>query len=133
MVKWRTKKTHKIEWKSKKPIDSDIVLFDIDKNFQAVKTNDGFKIRFVTENGPKGYLDIGSKKVSEIISDFYNKKESAHMIEVWYVDGDKEQFEFTGIKPWEWIPEQQAYLIRSIEGDVIIPLACIKCLKHIEV
>lgn len=56
------------------------------------------------------------------------------MVEVWFVDGDKEQFETKKWRsPWEWIPDQQAYLIPSIDGDVVIPQAFVKCLKHIEV
>lgn len=57
------------------------------------------------------------------------------MAEVWFVDGDKEQFETRNNwnSQWEWIPEQQAYLIPSIEGDVVIPSAFVKLIKHIEV
>ena len=55
------------------------------------------------------------------------------MIHVCYVDGDSDDFETKdGLKPWEWLPEQQAYLIHSIEGDVIIPAGFVKCLKHVE-
>lgn len=56
------------------------------------------------------------------------------MIHVSYVDGDSDDFEIKkDCNPWEWIPEQQAYLIESVEGEVIIPSAFVKCLKHIEV
>lgn len=56
------------------------------------------------------------------------------MIHVSYVDGDSDDFEIKdGLKPLEWLPEQQAYLIQSIEGEVIIPLAFIKRLKHYDV
>lgn len=56
------------------------------------------------------------------------------MISVEYVDNDLDDFETKdGLKPLEWLPEQQAYLIQSIEGEVIIPSAFVKCLKHIEV
>lgn len=56
------------------------------------------------------------------------------MVYVKYIDSDKDIFE-TKIdsKPWEWIPDQQAYLIQTIEGDVVIPAAFVKCLKHIEI
>lgn len=56
------------------------------------------------------------------------------MVYVKYVDGDEDCFETKkDSKPWEWIADQQAYLVRSIEGDVIVPAAFIKRLKHIEV
>lgn len=56
------------------------------------------------------------------------------MFHVEYVDNDSDDFEARNcLKPLEWLPEQQSYMIRSIEGDVIIPLAFMKCLKHIEV
>lgn len=56
------------------------------------------------------------------------------MTEVWFVDGDKEQFETKGWRShWNWIPEQQAYSIPAIEGDVVIPSAFVKLIKHIEV
>lgn len=58
------------------------------------------------------------------------------MVEVWFVDGDKEVFETKAKiyeEPWKWIQDQQAYLIRTIEGDMIIPSAFVKYLKHIEV
>lgn len=53
------------------------------------------------------------------------------MVHVAYVDNDTDVFETKkNSKPWEWIAEQQAYLIQSIEGDVVIPAGFIKCLKH---
>lgn len=56
------------------------------------------------------------------------------MVIVSYVDGDSDDFETKrNSKPWEWLPEQQAYLIQTIEGDVVIPAAFVKCLKHIEI
>lgn len=56
------------------------------------------------------------------------------MVHVAYVDNDTDVFETKkDSKPWEYIPDQQAYLIHSIEGDVIIPAGFVKCLKHIEV
>lgn len=56
------------------------------------------------------------------------------MVYVKYVDGEEDGFETKkDSKPWEWIPDQQAYLIRYIEGNVIVPAAFIKRLKHIEV
>lgn len=56
------------------------------------------------------------------------------MVIVSYVDGDSDDFETKKCsKPWEWIPDQQAYLIQTIEGDVVIPAAFVKCLKHIEI
>lgn len=56
------------------------------------------------------------------------------MIHVQFVDGDSEDFETKkDSKPWEYIPDQQAYLIQSIEGNVIIPSGFVKFLKHIEV
>lgn len=56
------------------------------------------------------------------------------MVHVAYVDHDTDVFETKkNVNPWEWIPEQQAYLIKSIDGDVIIPSAFVKCLKHYDV
>lgn len=56
------------------------------------------------------------------------------MVHVDFVDGDSEDFETKkDSKPWEYLPEQQAYLIQSIEGNVIISSGFVKCLKHIEV
>ena len=56
------------------------------------------------------------------------------MVYVNFVNGDIENFEIKkDCNPWEWIPEQQAYLIQSIEGEVIIPAAFVKYLRHIEV
>lgn len=56
------------------------------------------------------------------------------MVEINFVDGDKEIFESKkGTEPWEWISEQQAYLIPSINGNVVIPSAFVKCLKHYDV
>lgn len=56
------------------------------------------------------------------------------MVCVNFVDGDSEDFETKrDCNPWKWIPEQQAYLIPSIDGDVVIPSAFVKRLKHIEV
>lgn len=56
------------------------------------------------------------------------------MVHVIYVDNDADVFETKkDAKPWEWIPDQQAYLIQSIEGNVIIPSGFVKSLKHIKV
>lgn len=56
------------------------------------------------------------------------------MVYAKYIDNDEDVFETKkDSKPWEWMPEQQAYLIPSIEGDVVIPSAFVKRLKHIEV
>lgn len=56
------------------------------------------------------------------------------MVHVEYVDNDSNDFETKKCsKPWEWIAEQQAYLIHSIEGDVVIPSGFVKFLKHTEV
>lgn len=56
------------------------------------------------------------------------------MVHVEYVDNDSDDFETKdGLKPLEWLPEQRAYLIQSIEGEVIIPSEFIKCLKHYDV
>lgn len=56
------------------------------------------------------------------------------MVHVDFVDGDSEDFETKkDSKPWEYIPDQKAYLIQSIEGDVVIPVGFVKYLKHIEV
>lgn len=56
------------------------------------------------------------------------------MVHVAYVDNDTDVFETKkNSKPWEWIAEQQAYLIQSIEGDVVIPSGFVKFLKHTEV
>lgn len=56
------------------------------------------------------------------------------MVSVLYVDGDEEVFETKCriYPPWRYQPEEQAYLIPSIEGDVVIPAGFIKRLKHIE-
>lgn len=56
------------------------------------------------------------------------------MVHVEYVDNDSNDFETKKCsKPWEWIAEQQAYLIHSIEGDVVIPSGFVKYLKHYNV
>lgn len=56
------------------------------------------------------------------------------MVRVEYVDNDSDDFEIkVDSNPWKWIPDQQAYLIQSIDGDVVIPSAFVKCLKHIEI
>lgn len=57
------------------------------------------------------------------------------MVSVLYVDGDEEVFETkcSIYSPWRYQPEEQSYLIPSIEGDVVIPAGFIKRLKHIEV
>lgn len=56
------------------------------------------------------------------------------MVHVEYVDNDSDDFETKGnSEPWKWIPEQQAYLIHSIEGEIVIPAGFVKCLKHMEV
>lgn len=56
------------------------------------------------------------------------------MIEVWFVDGDKERFE---IKHDEyshvWVPEEKAYLIQCIDCVVVIPSSFVKLIKYIEV
>lgn len=56
------------------------------------------------------------------------------MVHVTYVDNDTDDFEIKeGSKPWEYFMDERAYLIQSIEGDVVIPSGFVKCLKHIEV
>lgn len=56
------------------------------------------------------------------------------MVHVSYVDNDTDVFETKkGSKPWEYLPDQRAYLIQSIDGDVVVPVGFVKCLKHIEV
>lgn len=56
------------------------------------------------------------------------------MVYVKYIDNDEDVFETKkNSKPWEWIADQQAYLIPTIEGDVIIPSSFVKCLRHIPV
>lgn len=56
------------------------------------------------------------------------------MVYVKYIDNDEDIFETKkDAEPLEWIPEQQAYSIQSIEGEVIIPSAFVKCLKHYNV
>lgn len=59
------------------------------------------------------------------------------MVRVQFVDGDEETFEVRNsplyCEPWQYIKGEQAYLIHSIEGDVVIPAGFIKCLQHIEV
>lgn len=56
------------------------------------------------------------------------------MVEVWFVDGDKETFETKPHEePWKWLPDQEVYLIPSVEGNMVIPAGFLKCLKHIEV
>lgn len=57
------------------------------------------------------------------------------MVEVCFVDGDKETFETKAKiyeESWKWIPDQQAYLLKTIEGDLVIPAAFVKYLKHVE-
>lgn len=56
------------------------------------------------------------------------------MVEVTFVDNDSETYETKGWRsPWEYQPEEQSYLIPSIDGDVVIPAGFIKRLKHMEV
>lgn len=56
------------------------------------------------------------------------------MVEVNYVDGTEEVFETSNRNaPWKYKTDEQAYLIQSIEGDVIIPAGFVKRLRHIEV
>lgn len=56
------------------------------------------------------------------------------MVEVNFVDGDKEVFESKkGTEPWKWIPDQEAYLIQTNNGKIIIPAAFVKYLRHVEV
>lgn len=59
------------------------------------------------------------------------------MVSVLYVDGDEEIFEtresLVYLEPWHYLKDEQAYVIQSIEGDVVIPAGFIKRLKHIEV
>lgn len=57
------------------------------------------------------------------------------MVEVKYVDGDEDTFETKNSinAPWQYQEKEQCFLIPSIEGDVLIPAAFIKCLRHYEV
>lgn len=56
------------------------------------------------------------------------------MVHVTYIDNDTDNFETKkNSEPWKWIPDQKAYLIPSIEGNVIIPSAFVKRLKHYDV
>lgn len=57
------------------------------------------------------------------------------MVEVTFVDNDSETYEtkVSIYSPWKYLYNEQAYLIPSIEGDVVIPAGFIKRLKHIEV
>lgn len=59
------------------------------------------------------------------------------MVRAQFVDGDEEVYELrentVWKEPWHYLTDEQAYLIQSIEGDVVIPAGFIKCLRHIEV
>lgn len=58
------------------------------------------------------------------------------MVEVCFVDGDKDTFETKAKiyeEPWRWISDQQAYLIQTNDGKILIPAAFVKYLRHIEV
>lgn len=54
------------------------------------------------------------------------------MVQVYFVDGTTESFETNNSidSPWRYQKEEQCFLIPSIEGDVLIPAAFIKCLRH---
>lgn len=61
-------------------------------------------------------------------------QDRGYMIEVWFVSGDNAYFELReGETSWEWIPEQLAYLIPSVDGDVVVPSAFVKLLKHFDI
>lgn len=57
------------------------------------------------------------------------------MVHVDFVDGTYDDFETKNsvYAPWRYQEKEQCFLILSIEGDVMIPAAFIKCLRHYEV
>lgn len=57
------------------------------------------------------------------------------MVHVDYIDNTSDDFETrcSIYSPWEYQKEEQCFLIPCIEGDVLIPSAFIKCLRHYEV
>lgn len=57
------------------------------------------------------------------------------MVQVDFVDGTGEIFETCKSinYSWKYQKEEQCFLIPSIEGDILIPLAFIKCIRHYEV
>lgn len=57
------------------------------------------------------------------------------MVQVDFVDGTREIFETVNsiYTPWRYQKEEQCFLIRSIEGDALIPAAFIKCMRHYKV
>lgn len=56
------------------------------------------------------------------------------MVYVEFVDGTSGDFETKNSinAPWRYQEKEQCFLIPSIEGDVLIPVAFIKCLRHYE-
>ncbi len=57
------------------------------------------------------------------------------MVKVEFIDGTEETFEVPNriYSPWRYQKEEQCFLIQSTEGDVLIPVAFIKCMRHYEV
>lgn len=57
------------------------------------------------------------------------------MVHVDFIDNTSDDFETrcSIYSPWKYQKEEQCFLISCIEGDVLIPAAFIKCLRHYEV
>ena len=56
------------------------------------------------------------------------------MVHVEYIDNTSDDFETVNSinSPWKYQKEEQCFLIYCIEGEVLIPAAFIKCLRHYE-
>lgn len=57
------------------------------------------------------------------------------VVEVQFVDGTSENFEIECkcCIPWEYQKDEQCFLIQSINGEVMIPAAFIKCMKKYKI
>lgn len=57
------------------------------------------------------------------------------MVHVDFIDNTSDDFETKNSvnAPWKYQKEEQCFLIPSIEGEVLIPTAFIKCLRHYDV
>lgn len=57
------------------------------------------------------------------------------MVHVDFIDNTSDDFETNNsiYAPWKYKKEEQCFLIPCIEGDVLIPVVSIKCLRYYEV
>lgn len=57
------------------------------------------------------------------------------MVTVYFVDGDNDTFELreSYTQAWEYLKDEQAYLIHSTDGDILIPAGFVKYMKYHEV